>query len=306
LETIISSSYAKQVFDESIKPFSFRKVKSGELVWFINFRSDRSKQLTKLLADHSKALGYGFLTMNDYGIDWVVEGLVKNQPFSVFKSQPVKGTFAQKIASMGKTQLHIAETEKYSHVTYFFNGGTSERQKGEDWHLIPSNKVEKHSDAPEMKAREITDYIIDNASRYDYVVVNYANPDMVGHCGEIYKGIEAMEFLDKQLVRLLELVDQGHNLIITADHGNIEFVGDYIKSGQELTDTEHNSNPVPLILVTKDKQDIFKYLGSERFEGEEELPMLENGWPQNFDKELKRRPLWTAGALAIQDFSQDV
>lgn len=149
-------------------------------------------------------------------------------------------------------QLHIAETEKYNHVTFFLNGGQNIRWPGEDWLVIPSNKIENHAEKPEMKAKEVTDKILESLKKneYDYIIVNYANPDMVGHTGNIQASIQAMEFLDLQLGRLLEVVEkEKHSMVLIADHGNIEFVGPYQAQGQELTDTEHNPSPVPCIIV---------------------------------------------------------
>ena len=114
-------------------------------------------------------------------------------------------TLAQFISENSKTQLHIAETEKYNHVTYFMNGGQNKKWEGEDWQVVDSNKVASHAEMPEMKAREVTDYILENGlGKYDYIIVNYANPDMVGHTGDIKAATTTMEFLDMQLGRLIE------------------------------------------------------------------------------------------------------
>jgi 2,3-bisphosphoglycerate-independent phosphoglycerate mutase len=244
LSPIVDKNYQNIIFDEFLTPTSFEGVDINDDIWLINFRADRTRQMVSLISEMVEFKGR-LLATNDYGS-------ITNQKYQyLFKSQEVNNTLSQKIASLGKTQLHIAETEKYNHVTYFFNGGTNTKQQGEDWILIPSNKLANHSDKPEMKAQEITDAILANCDKYDFIIVNYANPDMVGHCGDIKKGIESMEFLDSQLARLNSLVNKGHKLIVTADHGNIEFVGPYIHNSQDLTDTEHNPNPVPLILIDK-------------------------------------------------------
>lgn len=262
ISEITVTSYADQIFDESIYPnFISNKIEENDTVWLLNFRTDRMKQLSQMLCDlnQTENLGLTILSMNDYGID------PKYKYFPIFKNKPVQNTLAEQISSSGKTQLHLAETEKYNHVTYFFNGGQNQKWAGEDWMVIPSNKVNSHAEKPEMKTREVTQYLLENGlGKYDYIVVNYAAPDMVGHTGDIAACILALEVLDMQLGLLIKAVEDGdHTLIITADHGNVEFVGDYLarrispfEVGQmlNLTDTEHNPNPVPFILVTKNPQ----------------------------------------------------
>ena len=189
------------------------------------------------------------------------------------------------------TQLHLAETEKYAHVTFFFNGGVEAKSSGEDWMVIPSNKVNSHAEIPEMKAMEITDYILENNAKYDYIMVNYANPDMVGHTGDIPASIRSMEFLDTQLGRLFEAVEKdGHSMVIIADHGNVEFVGEYIKGDKELTDTEHNANPVPCIVVGgKNPAQIIKRDFSQEWLTAEEVETLRK----------TALPLWKTGEILI-------
>ncbi len=255
-------NYAQDNFDEAIIPACLRFILPSETIWILNFRSDRVKQLTQVLCDMNDyfKLNLTIMAMNSYGL-----GIEDTQYKTVFTTKPVINTLAETIAAGNKTQLHIAETEKYAHVTFFFNGGLEQKSVGEDWLVIPSNKVESHAQIPAMKAKEITDHIVsclekssisDNlnvqstSKAYDYIIVNYANPDMVGHCGDIPAGIESMEFLDSQLARLVEACEQdGHSMIIVADHGNMEFVGEYEENDHIYTDTEHNANPVPCILV---------------------------------------------------------
>jgi 2,3-bisphosphoglycerate-independent phosphoglycerate mutase len=405
-------NYTQENFDEAIVPACLQFILPSETIWLLNFRSDRVKQLTRILCDMNNyfKLDLTILTMNSYGL-----GIEDVDYYPVFTTKPVVNTLAETIAAAGKTQLHIAETEKYAHVTFFFNGGLEQKSTGEDWLVIPSNKVESHAQMPEMKAKEVTDYIIsclesdtdsnpfskgsneqgefgglnprieynrdlkDIASEmrqnmtkaeslvwnnilkedktkfrfipqkpllnyivdfycfelnlvieidgdshnyslnydelrtaelqkeglrvirftnqevynnldgvknkieevilstqspkpygltplkrgdltsnsqsksYDYIIVNYANPDMVGHTGDIPASIESMEFLDSQLARLVEACERdGHSMVIVADHGNMEFVGEYEESGHTYTDTEHNANPVPCILVNSE------------------------------------------------------
>ena len=271
-------NYNQDFFDETLIPACLSQIQPQDTLWLINYRSDRMKQLTQMICEINQEfdLNLDILSMNDYGIgkEYPVSfavtpfkkwELVGNSYKPIFKTQKVQNTLAQTIAKQGQTQLHIAETEKYAHVTYFLNGGSQEKHEGETWELIPSNKVNSHAEQPEMKAKEITDYILDHGiGEYDFIIVNFANPDMVAHTGLIPESIASLEFLDLQLGRLIDEVEQsGHSIIITADHGNCEFVGGYtkkvfsfsqelnkqIETIQNLTDTEHNPNPVPCIIV---------------------------------------------------------
>jgi 2,3-bisphosphoglycerate-independent phosphoglycerate mutase len=251
-------NYEKDVFDETLIPACLHQIQTNDTVLLLNFRSDRTKQITTVLCDlnYEFQLGLDILGMNDYGIEREffgesLQGANSNQYKPIFQTKLVQNTLAETIANLGQTQLHIAETEKYAHVTYFLNGGNETKHQGENWVVIPSNKVESHADKPEMKAKEITDYILDyGLNKHDFIIVNYANPDMVGHTGDINAGIRSMEFLDEQFGRLLCEVEQGgHSLILIADHGNMEFVGEFQKSGKNLTDTEHNPNAVPCVIV---------------------------------------------------------
>jgi bisphosphoglycerate-independent phosphoglycerate mutase (AlkP superfamily) len=349
VEELASNSYLQNRFDETILPTSFYynnllddKIKppygiqKSDTLWLINFRSDRMKQITKLLCQINQEfdLNLDILSMNDFGID------EQYKYVSIFRTQKVQNTLAQTIAKHGQTQLHIAETEKYAHVTYFLNGGSQEKNQGEDWELIPSNKVNSHAEKPEMKAKEITDYILDKGlDKYNYIIANYANPDMVAHTGLVPESIESIEFLDEQLGRLISAVENGgHSLIIIADHGNCEFVGEYtrktfsfsqeskkqIETTQNLTDTEHNPNPVPCIIIdtqTKnfDKQNKIKFLDSvlnthkqnnldtnleeiKRVLDQNNKILVGTNWPtQDQINELKQGqlPLWYAGVLLL-------
>ena len=240
--------------------------------------------------------------------------------FPIFKNQPVDHPLAEKISQTNKTQLHIAETEKYNHVTYFFNGGQDKKWEGESWHVVDSNKVNSHAEKPEMKAKEITDYILEEGlGKYDYIIVNYANPDMLGHTGDIPAAIKSMEFLDEQIGRLVSAVEAGgHKMLITADHGNIEMVGKYIYKHKNLTDTEHNANPVPCIIVdpefevTKlinnitDLSEEYKlHVNLEKIkqvlEGKDNRINLDNYsvWLEENDIPKPHWPLWYAGLIVF-------
>jgi 2,3-bisphosphoglycerate-independent phosphoglycerate mutase len=254
--------YKDGVFDETIIPKSVdsNSISQNDSVWMLNFRTDRMKQLSKMICQINTEFDLNLLIlgMNDYGIDREqildpeLAGFAGQYDvyYPVFKNKPVENTLAERISSLGKTQLHISETEKYNHVTYFLNGGQNKKSAGEDWVVIDSNKVTSHAEKPEMKAVEITDYILENGlGKYDYIIVNYANPDMVGHTGDIQACVQAMEVLDVQIGRLIDKCNtEGHKMLFTADHGNVEMVGSYEVNGKMLTDTEHNPNQVPCII----------------------------------------------------------
>ena len=169
-----------------------------------------------------------------------------------FKPQTINNTFGEYISKKGLTQLRIAETEKYAHVTFFFNGGREKTYPDEDRILIPSPKVETYDAKPEMSAIEVTKKVIEaiKSKKYDTIILNYANPDMVGHTGNLEATIKALEALDTCIGEVAEEVQkQGGYLIITADHGNAEQMIDY-KTGEPHT--AHTTNDVPLILVGKE------------------------------------------------------
>lgn len=285
LQYYTEKCYRKEMYDEFILPCNwyylplnaearpFDQISKNDTVWLLNFRTDRMKEFAQVLTDINEEfeLNLTVLANNSYGIkkeEFLNENLEVSEVhlpghfgeetykapayFPIFRNKPVENTLAQYISKNGKTQLHIAETEKYNHVTYFMNGGQNKKWEREDWQVIDSNKVASHAEKPEMKAKEVTDYILDNGlGKYDYILVNYANPDMVGHTGDIKASITTMEFLDQQLGRLIQACEKdGHEMVITADHGNIEKVGEYDLGGKSLIDTEHNANSVPLIILS--------------------------------------------------------
>lgn len=166
-----------------------------------------------------------------------------------FKKEQLKNTFGEVVSKHGLTQLRIAETEKYAHVTFFFNGGEEKQYPGEDRILVPSPKVETYDMKPEMSALEVTEKVLEaiNSKKYDTIILNYANPDMVGHTGSLEAAIKAVETIDGCVGRVVEAINnQNGVLIITADHGNCEQMIDY-KTGEPHT--AHTTNKVPLILV---------------------------------------------------------
>ena len=247
----VLGGYARAENDEFVLPTlvgEAHPIADGDACIFFNFRPDRARQLT--LAFNGDASvpfavkSYGDLiwaTMTKYD---------ETYPNPVlFGPRPQFDTFGEIVARAKMRQLRLAETEKYAHVTYFFNGGREEQFPGEDRKLIPSDRrVATYDLAPAMRAPEITDYVVDCIANqtYDVIIMNYANADMVGHTGKWEPTIESVEILDRCLQRLAEAVlDAGGLLAITADHGNAEEKLD----GEGNPLTAHTVNPVPLILV---------------------------------------------------------
>ena len=169
-----------------------------------------------------------------------------------FKKQALVNTFGEVLSKNGLTQLRIAETEKYAHVTFFFNGGEEKQYSGEDRILVPSPKVATYDLQPEMSAYEVTGKVVDaiNSDKYNAIILNYANPDMVGHTGSLQAAIKAVETVDECVGKVVEaMLAHDGTMLITADHGNCEQMIDY-KTGEPHT--AHTTSPVPLILVSKD------------------------------------------------------
>lgn len=241
----LRDAYQREENDEFVLPTivgEARPVKNGDACIFFNFRPDRARQLTTAFNDG----GYTdliFATMTKY--DEMYPNAV------LFGPRPQYDTFGEIVSQAGMRQLRLAETEKYAHVTYFFNGGREEQFPGEDRELIASDRsVPTYDLAPAMRAREITDFVVNaiDAGTYDVIIMNYANADMVGHTGKWEPTIESVQILDACLQRLSDAVLRAGGLLaITADHGNAEEKID--KDGNPLT--AHTTNPVPLLLVSK-------------------------------------------------------
>jgi len=167
-----------------------------------------------------------------------------------FPPAVITNTLGEYLSSLGLHQLRIAETEKYAHVTFFFNGGEEKQYEGEDRILVPSPKVETYDQKPEMSAYEVTEKVLEaiKSDKYDAIILNYANTDMVGHTGSLTAAIKAVEAVDECVGKVVALVEEKQgNMLITADHGNAEQMIDY-KTGEPHT--AHTTNPVPLMLVT--------------------------------------------------------
>ncbi|WP_455376199.1 2,3-bisphosphoglycerate-independent phosphoglycerate mutase [Kaarinaea lacus] len=252
----LEQAYARDETDEFVKPTCIVpkgqqpvKVNDGDIIVFMNYRSDRARQITRpfIEPDFSE-----FEIENPPKIGRFVSLTEYSSEFDVpvaFPPDRLNNVFGEYISKLGLHQLRIAETEKYAHVTFFFNGGIEEPYEGEDRILIPSPDVATYDLQPEMSAAELTSKLVNAIveEKYDAIICNYANPDMVGHTGNYDATIKAIEALDKQLVKVVDAVLKvGGELLITADHGNAEQMRNP-ETGQPHT--AHTSNPVPLIYV---------------------------------------------------------
>jgi 2,3-bisphosphoglycerate-independent phosphoglycerate mutase len=252
----LQMAYARGETDEFVKATAIVPpgespvmVNDGDVIIFMNYRSDRARQITRPFIEPDftefdrpqyPKLGT-FVSLTEYSADFDVP--------VAFPPERLKNVFGEYIAQHGLHQLRIAETEKYAHVTFFFNGGKEEPWHGEDRILVNSPDVATYDLKPEMSAVELTDKLVEaiRSSKYDVIICNYANPDMVGHTGNFEATVKAIEALDSCLVRVVEAAAEvGGELLITADHGNAEQMRN-LETGQPHT--AHTSNPVPLIYV---------------------------------------------------------
>ena len=251
--TYIKSSYDKDITDEFLLPAKFVKnseIEDGDSIIIFNFRPDRVRQITRALVDDDfkgferKKIKTTLVTMTDYDKD------IKNK-FVAFKDEIPRDTLGEILEKNKIKQLRIAETEKYAHVTFFFNGGREKPFEGEDRVLIPSPKVATYDLKPEMSANEVTDAVIEKLKedKYGTIILNFANTDMVGHTGDLKAAIKAVETVDGNLSRILKVLKEKDGVaIITADHGNCEYMID--EEGNPVT--SHSTNPVPVFLFNKD------------------------------------------------------
>ncbi|HOJ11709.1 MAG TPA: 2,3-bisphosphoglycerate-independent phosphoglycerate mutase [Clostridiales bacterium] len=251
----VLDSYSKNEFDEFVKPtvvYENNKpvatIGDNDSIIFFNFRPDRAREITRAFIDKDfsgfqRANGYfpvHFVCMTQY--DKTMENVEV-----AFKPESLKNTFGEYISGLGYRQLRIAETEKYAHVTFFFNGGVEKVYDGEDRALIPSPKVPTYDLKPEMSAYEVTDEVVKRiaSKQYDVIILNFANADMVGHTGIFTAARAAIEAVDACLGRIIPaIIEQGGVALITADHGNAEQMVDYDTGGPF---TAHTINSVPLI-----------------------------------------------------------
>jgi 2,3-bisphosphoglycerate-independent phosphoglycerate mutase len=250
----VQASYDEGVTDEFMKPIVNAsvdgKIKQGDVVIFFNYRNDRAKELTVVLTQQDMPevgmtivpdLYYCCMTPYDASFKGV---------HILFDKENVENTLGEYLSACGKTQLHIAETEKYAHVTFFFNGGRETPYENEDRILVPSPKVATYDLKPEMSAYEVKDKLVEaiNTQKYDFIVVNYANGDMVGHTG-VYSAIEkAVVAVDACVEASVEAAKaNGYEVIIIADHGN----ADNAINADGTPNTAHSLNPVPFVYVTE-------------------------------------------------------
>ena len=252
----LKNSYAADVSDEFVIPTVIHKhpVEDGDSVVFFNFRPDRARQLTAAFVSDDfdafarpKKLDVYFATMTRYEDDLPVH--------VVYDKEHISNTLGEVLAKAGKRQLRIAETEKYAHVTYFFNGGEETPNQGEDRILVPSPRVATYDLQPEMSAPVVMEKVITQieAQKYDMIMLNFANADMVGHTGILSAAVKAVETVDRcvgKIVDALKKVDG--QLLIIADHGNAEKMADQATGSPY---TAHTTNPVPCILVSREHKD---------------------------------------------------
>jgi len=249
----IADAYAGKKFDEFIVPAvvgDYRGMKDGDGVLCFNFRADRVREILATMLDPTfsafsrkrfvrLAAAVGMAEYSDE-LDKLMG--------TIFPPQSLANVLGEVVADAGRTQLRMAETEKYPHVTYFLNGGREEQYTGEDRIMVPSPKVATYDLQPEMSAPELTDKAVAaiGSGKYDLIVLNYANPDMVGHTGSLPSAIKAVETVDAGLGRITEaILKAGGVLLVTADHGNCELMRDPQTGGPH---TAHTTNPVPLLL----------------------------------------------------------
>lgn len=255
----VAASYADGKNDEFVMPTVIKngdepvaKISDKDSIIFFNFRPDRARELTRAFCDDSfdgfsreKRLDLTFVCFSEYDIT------ISNKTVA-FHKVSIDNTFGQFLAANGKTQARIAETEKYAHVTFFFNGGVEEPNKGEDRILVKSPKVATYDLKPEMSAYEVCDKLVEaiKSDKYDVIIINFANPDMVGHTGIENAAVKAVEAVDECVGKTVAAIKEvDGQMFICADHGNAEQLVDYENGGSF---TAHTTNPVPFILVNYD------------------------------------------------------
>ncbi len=255
--TAMQSSYDATITDEFVEPIILNdsaKIEEGDVVIFFNFRTDRGRELTMALSQQDfpeqgmKKLDLYYVTLTNY--DDTFEGV-----HVVYDKENIQETLGEVLSKSGKKQIRIAETEKYPHVTFFFNGGREEPFEGEERILCPSPKVATYDLKPEMSAYEIRDAIIPELEKgeADFVCLNFANPDMVGHTGVMEAAIKACETVDECAKNVITAgLENGYSTLVIADHGNC----DTMINPDGSPNTAHTTNPVPLILVDPDRNEI--------------------------------------------------
>ncbi|WP_297132002.1 2,3-bisphosphoglycerate-independent phosphoglycerate mutase [Terrisporobacter sp.] len=251
----VESSYQKGSNDEFVLPTVITKdnapvgkISEGDSVIFFNFRPDRAREITRAIVCEDFT-GFEKQQVNTFFVCLTEYDITISNVKIAFCPASLTNTLGEYLAKNGKTQLRAAETEKYAHVTFFFNGGVEEPNEGEDRLLIPSPKVATYDLQPEMSAPELVEKVIDkiDEDKYDLIVVNFANPDMVGHTGVMEAASKAVEAVDECVGRLVDKLNSvGGSAIITADHGNAESMFD-LETKKVIT--AHSINPVPFIVT---------------------------------------------------------
>jgi 2,3-bisphosphoglycerate-independent phosphoglycerate mutase len=262
IQKAIEASYADNISDEFIKPVVHTDaagnpvavIKENDVVICFNFRTDRCREITQVLTQKDmpeqgmQTLPLYYVTMTNY------DATFKNVHI-LYDKDNLHNTLGEVLSKVGKTQIRIAETEKYPHVTFFFSGGREKEFEGEKRIMIPSPKVATYDLKPEMSAVELTDAILPELEKgnTDFICLNYANPDMVGHTGDYKAVIKAIETIDSCTHKIVEAgLKNDYSFIIIADHGN----ADYMINPDGSPNTAHTTNPVPCILIDKDYKQI--------------------------------------------------
>ncbi len=255
----IETSYANKVYDEEFVPVIIGQenkptaiIEDNDAVIFFNYRADRARQLTSALVDEQfdkmnrpqKIQNLHFVTMTEYQAGLPVQ--------VAFPKEVIQTSLPKIVSQKGLHQLHIAETEKYAHVTFFFSGGEEDPYEGEERIVIPSPKVPTYADAPEMSAKKVTENLTKEIlkDKYDFIICNFANPDMVGHTGDVKATVAAIEYIDKCLGEVVNLIlSKGGKAVVVADHGNAEELVN-LQTGE--IDKEHSTNPVPCLIIGRE------------------------------------------------------
>jgi len=254
----VADAYGKGETDEFIKPYVLegmneQRIHDGDVVFWFNFRADRARQISNAFLDGEAFEGFDkevhpkthYLTLTEYDANYDCE--------VVYKPSSMQNVLGEVVSAAGKTQLRIAETEKYPHVSYFFNGGEEELFPGEDRYVAKSPKVATYDLQPEMSAPEVTETLVSRLKDYDLVILNFANPDMVGHTGIVEAAVKACEEIDRDVRAVVEeTLRLGGRLIITADHGNCEKMINEDGSPH----TAHTTNLVHAIYVAEDAESV--------------------------------------------------
>jgi 2,3-bisphosphoglycerate-independent phosphoglycerate mutase len=251
---VFEQSYENDITDEFLKPYRINtsensRIEKGDVVVFFNIRGDRARQITKALFQigdipfEMENLDLHYVTFTDY------DDTFNSFAHVAFPPTRLKNTIGEYVSAQGLKQLRIAETEKYPHVTYFFNGGEETPNDGEERIMVPSPKVATYDLQPEMSAPEVGDKVVEGLQKdFSLVIVNFANPDMVGHTGDMDAAIKAVETVDKELEKVTESAKKnGYEVLVIADHGN----ADCMIQPDGSAHTAHTTAPVPVVLVTE-------------------------------------------------------